>query len=198
MTSKSELRKIFKQKRDSLDADEVLTRSRRINENFLQNLFPKIYQQNPEGIFSLYLASGKEVSSYFIADFFEKNRIKFCYPQIIKKDRHLDFALHDEKTNLITSKFYPQILEPAAGKKIFPDFLIIPLLAFDSDLSRLGMGGGFFDRTIDFLKKKKSHIVTIGLAFDLQQSRASLPLDHTDCRLDFIVTEKNIFSSSHS
>jgi 5-formyltetrahydrofolate cyclo-ligase len=60
------------------------------------------------------------------------------------------------------------------------------------------MGGGFFDRTIESLKKKKSKIITIGLAFDFQLSQDYLPTEETDQNLDFAVTEKNLFSSSRT
>lgn len=195
--NKSSLRKIFQKQREALLAKEVLERSEKINQNFLQNLLPKIYPQSDERIFSLYLSSNNEVSTKIIADFFRKNQIKFSYPKVIAKDRELEFIACDQGSKFISNKFYPDILEPESGEKVFPDILIMPLVAFDSNLSRLGMGGGFFDRTIEFLKKKKSRIITTGLAFDFQQSQESLPLDNTDCALDFIVTEKNIFLPNH-
>ena len=55
------------------------------------------------------------------------------------------------------------------NKTIEPDILIIPLLAFDKSLSRLGMGGGFFDRTIQYLRSQNSQLITIGLAYDFQE-----------------------------
>ena len=48
---------------------------------------------------------------------------------------------------------------------MYPDILLIPIVAFDKNLNRLGYGGGYYDRIIEFLKKKKK-IITIGLAFD--------------------------------
>ena len=69
----------------------------------------------------------------------------------------------------------------------------MPLLAFDSKLSRLGMGGGFFDRTIEFLKQEKP-IITIGLAYDFQDFRGNLPVEESDQKVDFIVTQTRIIS----
>ena len=68
--------------------------------------------------------------------------------------------------------------------------LLIPLVAFDKNLNRLGYGGGYYDRIIKFLKKKKK-IITIGLAFDFQKFN-SLPISKFDQKLDYIVTNKNI------
>jgi len=118
------------------------------------------------------------------------------YPKIVKKNHQLDFILAAKNQALEPSKFFSNILEPQDGEKVFPDFIILPLLAFDLDLSRLGMGGGFFDRTIEFIKQKNSSLTTIGLAYDFQRAENKLPFEKTDQKLDFIVTETNIFSAS--
>lgn len=193
---KSKLRKIFKQKRSSFSREEVVKKSQQINQNFIKSLLPKIYQKNSDKIFSLYLPSGNEVTTELIAEHFRKNKIKFSYPKILKQNHPLEFFLSDEDQQFVPNKFFPKILEPISGQKILPDFVILPLLAFDSDLSRLGMGGGFFDRTIQNLKMHKSEIITISLAYDVQRLHENLPIEKTDQRLDFIVTEKNIFLAS--
>ncbi len=194
-TEKSKLREIFKQKRSSLSREEVVKKSQQINQNFIENLLPKIYQKNSDKIFSLYLSSGNEVTTNLIAEHFKKNKIKFSYPKISKKNHPLEFILADKNQQFAPNNFF-SILEPISGEKILPDFLILPLLAFDADLSRLGMGGGFFDRTIQNLKTHKSKIITIAVAYDVQRLYENLPIEETDQRLDFIVTEKNIFSAS--
>jgi 5-formyltetrahydrofolate cyclo-ligase len=197
ITSKKQaLRKIFKEKRSSLSALEVEEKSRAISQNFIQNLLPKIYQKNSEKIFSLYFSSSNEVKTIDIADYFQKNDISFSYPKITKQDHYLDFIKTQKNQKFIANHLYSRLLEPFSGKKIFPDILILPLLAFDADLSRLGMGGGFFDRTIEFLKNQKKPIITIGLAYDFQRSREPLATENTDQKLDFIVTEKTIFPAS--
>ena len=193
---KSKLREIFKQKRSSLSREEVVEKSQQINQNFIENFLPKIYQKDSNKIFSLYISSGNEVTTNLIAEHFKKNKIKFSYPKIFKKSHPLEFILADENQQFAPNKFFPKILEPVFGEKILPDFLILPLLAFDTDLSRLGMGGGFFDRTIQNLKTRKSEIIAIALAYDVQRLHKNLQIEKTDQRLDFIVTEKNIFSAS--
>lgn len=69
-----------------------------------------------------------------------------------------------------------------------PDWLIIPMLGFDANKTRLGYGGGFYDRTIPTLKPKK----TIGLAYEIQFCSEIHARDH-DIRLDHIVTEKAVY-----
>ena len=191
---KSKLRQIFKQKRLALTPEEVAEKSQEICQNFISNLLPKIYQKNLT--FSLYLASSNEASSAALAKFFQENQIDFSYPKILQKNQPLEFILATKGSRFAANKFYPQLLEPIDGEKVLPDFLILPLLAFDADLSRLGMGGGFFDRSIAQLKIAKLQIITIGLAYEFQRARETLPTENTDQKLDFIVTEKNIFARS--
>jgi 5-formyltetrahydrofolate cyclo-ligase len=193
---KAELRTIFSKKRSALNSSEINKLSLQINQNFITHLLPKIYNRNSDKIFALYLPSAKEVNTQLIAKYFQENQVVFCYPKITKKDSHLDFILAEESQILVPNQFYPKILEPVAGKKIFPDYLILPLLAFDDKMSRLGRGGGFFDRTISFLKKQKPQIITIGLAYDFQRSNKIVTDKTTDQKLDFIVTEHMIFSAN--
>ncbi len=195
--NKSQLRESFKYLRSQLSADDVIKNSAAINKNFIENLLPKIYQKNSGKIFSLYVATGNEVKTDLIAEHFKKNEIKFSYPKIIEKNRHLDFILNDEKRvgqGLVTSKLYPKIYELNDGENVYPDILIIPLLAFDSNLARLGMGGGFYDRTIEFLKIKRN-IITIGLAYNFQLYDSPLATSKHDQSLDFIVSAGYILSA---
>lgn len=191
---KSRLREIFKKKRLSLAQSEVKEKSKEINQNFIKNLLPKIYKKDSQKIFSLYLNVQNEVATDALAEFFLKEEIKFSYPKIVQKNLQLEFLLFTENQKFQSNKFYPNLSEPLEGEKVFPDFFIIPLLAFDSDLSRLGMGGGFFDRTISHFKKLNPNLVVIGFAYDFQNYEKNLPLEETDQKLDFIVTQGAIFT----
>lgn len=193
---KSKLRKIFKEQRSALSPEEVTKKSQQINQKFIDDLLPQIYSKNSKGVFALYLSSGNEVATNLLAEHFRKNHIKFSYPKIVEKNQELEFILSEKNQEFAPNRFFPKVIEPTAGEKISPDFIILPLLAFDEHLSRLGMGGGFFDRTIESLKKQKPQIIAIGLAYEFQRARDILPIEKTDQKLDFIVTEKNIFSAS--
>ena len=82
------------------------------------------------------------------------------------------------------------IPEPTSSKKIYPDILLVPLVAYDNHLNRLGYGGGFYDRYIEKIEKIKK-IIKIGLAFSCQKIK-NIPLSKYDKKLDFIITEKEI------
>ena len=51
---------------------------------------------------------------------------------------------------------------------LYPDILLVPLVAFDKNFNRVGYGGGFYDRYIKKVKKIKK-VITIGLAFSFQK-----------------------------
>ena len=198
LIQKKLLRQVFNSKRMSLSSDEVRQESQKINQNFLQNLLPKIYCKKLNYTFSLYLPIYTEVSTDLILRHFKKNKIQFCYPKITQKNSALDFILHENGQSFVKNEFYSKIIEPINGKKKNPDFLILPLVAFDVELSRLGMGGGFFDRTIENLKNQNLKITTIGLAYDFQGFDKILPTEKTDQKLDFIVTQNSVFCRKSS
>lgn len=74
--------------------------------------------------------------------------------------------------------------------EVFPDFLIVPLAAFDREGYRLGYGAGYYDMTIARLHGMKS-IVTMGIAFAAQEVKA-VPKTPRDEKLDFILTEREV------
>jgi 5-formyltetrahydrofolate cyclo-ligase len=73
-----------------------------------------------------------------------------------------------------------------------PDVLLVPLMAFDRKGYRLGYGGGFYDRTLELLRAKKT-VIAIGVAYAAQEVD-SVPHDSHDQALDFVMTEKGIFA----
>jgi 5-formyltetrahydrofolate cyclo-ligase len=82
------------------------------------------------------------------------------------------------------------IPEPEKKFLVFPDILLVPLVAFDKKLNRLGYGGGYYDRLIAKLSKKKK-IIKIGLALSIQKIN-NVPTNEYDQKLDHIITNKYI------
>ena len=84
------------------------------------------------------------------------------------------------------------IREPLAqAPEVFPDVLIVPLLAFDRVGQRIGYGAGYYDMTISRLRAMKP-VTAIGIAFACQQT-AQVPITPRDARLDLVLTEAAIF-----
>jgi len=75
---------------------------------------------------------------------------------------------------------------------LVPTLLLVPLLAFDAKGFRLGFGGGYYDRTLDALRRGGG-VVAVGLAFAAQQSPA-LPSDPWDQPLDMVFTEEGLLT----
>lgn len=78
------------------------------------------------------------------------------------------------------------------------DILFMPLLGFDEKGCRMGMGGGYYDTSLDFLVKRKHWHKPrlIGLAFEAQKV-ASLPADPWDVPLDGVLTERRFYRFSN-
>ena len=83
---------------------------------------------------------------------FKKNKFNISLP-IIKKNFQMDFYSWSFSEPLKINKY--GIPEPESKNIVYPDVLLIPLLAFDKNLNRLGYGGGYYDRLIERLSKKK-------------------------------------------
>ncbi|WOI55798.1 5-formyltetrahydrofolate cyclo-ligase [Palleronia sp. LCG004] len=81
---------------------------------------------------------------------------------------------------------------PAEGDWIDPEILIVPLVAFDRRLNRLGYGGGFYDRTLEGLRAARPTIA-IGFAHSAQEL-PEIPVEPTDQPLDLVVTEREIIA----
>ena len=118
---------------------------------------------------------------------FKKKNIRISLPVIRKKSR-MDFIQCSLDGIFSINKY--GIPEPTDGKVVYPDILLVPLVAFDKNFNRLGYGGGYYDRLIKSLKRKKN-IITIGLAFDFQEVY-SIPVSNYDQKLDYVVTNKKV------
>lgn len=69
------------------------------------------------------------------------------------------------------------------------DLLLMPLVGFDQQGNRLGMGKGYYDKTLATISTLKRRPTLIGVAFSCQQVE-KIPVDSWDIALDMIVTEK--------
>ena len=127
-----------------------------------------------------------EVDGIKILKKFEKYNYIVSLPKI-KKKSDMDFYSWTTNDPLTINEY--GIPEPTSNKIKYPNILLVPLVAFDKNLNRVGYGGGFYDRYIKKIKKIKKTI-TIGLAFSFQKVREIRTNNH-DIKLDFIITEKN-------
>tara|TARA_B100000989_G_scaffold44743_1_gene28544 strand:- start:7 stop:552 length:546 start_codon:yes stop_codon:yes gene_type:complete len=134
-----------------------------------------------------YYPYNNEIDCIQILKKLEKKSYIICLPKI-KNNFQMDFIQWSFKEPLVINKF--GIPEPSTGKVKFPDIILIPLLSFDKNLNRVGYGGGYYDRYIQRVKKRKKPLL-VGLAYLFQRVK-KIPINKYDIELDFIVTEKNI------
>lgn len=79
--------------------------------------------------------------------------------------------------------------EPAGGEEGECGIALIPLLAFDGNMYRLGQGKGCYDRYL-----RSRNIIRIGLAFNRQRAETVFPAPH-DIPMDYIVTESGVYTA---
>jgi len=107
---------------------------------------------------------------------------------VIKKNNEMDFYYWSTKSLLKLNKF--GIPEPEKIKKVLPDVIFVPIVAFDNRLYRIGYGGGYYDRYIQKLSTKKKNFFKVGIAHSSQKI-TQVPINKYDKKLDIIITEKN-------
>jgi 5-formyltetrahydrofolate cyclo-ligase len=110
---------------------------------------------------------------------------RLCVPVIEGRGLPLMFREWTPDCALIEGPFKAMI--PERGDWLTPEVLIVPLVAFDAALNRLGYGGGFYDRTLAKLRAA-APVEAIGFAF-AGQELPRVPADATDQPLDAVVTE---------
>ena len=98
----------------------------------------------------------------------------------------MDFYKWSLKDPLKINKY--GIPETVSNRKIYPRVLLVPLVAFDYKLNRLGYGGGYYDRYISKLQTYNK-IIKIGIGFSFQKVKR-ITTNKFDKKLDFIMTEK--------
>ena len=113
-----------------------------------------------------------------------------CVPVIEAEARPLKFRHWTPEAAMIDGPFGAQV--PQTGDWLEPQVLIVPLLAFDARGYRLGYGGGFYDRTLERLRRL-GPVTAIGFAYSAQEIE-TVPTEATDEPLDLIVTERGILA----
>ena len=180
--NKSQLRKKLLQHRRSLSKSEVKTAS----EFCCLQLLQLDHFKQAKNI-AVYFAINNEIDlALFIDEAIKKNKTLYL-PCLA--DQQLIFRHYQPDQPLIKNKF--SIFEPSRTAKImFPenlDLVITPLVAVDKKGYRLGMGGGYYDRSFAFLKnQKKIKPTLLGVAYDWQIID-SVDHNHWDICLDQVL-----------
>ena len=180
---KAFLRKKFLKRRR-----KVHTVRKKFNFNKIFFLIKKHFK-NKKITIAGYYPSDKEVN---ILDFLmnaSKKKYKIILP-VIKPKNKIEFKSWLFKQPLYLNKF--GILEPKDSKeRAFPDLVLVPLVAFDKYLNRIGYGKGFYDRSLKKINKIKKKTIFLGIAYSFQKCDF-IPVNKNDFKLDYIFTERGI------
>ncbi len=115
-----------------------------------------------------------------------KQGVKLALPVIVATDAPLEF--HAWKPGDLMTDGPMNIPQPSKAVPVYPDCLLIPVVAFDAKNYRLGYGAGFYDRTLAQMAQTPA---TIGTAFAFQRVEDIRPHAY-DLALDYIVTEEGV------
>ena len=171
---------------------KILKIREKINKKNIQidfNLILKILKKEKitKNLIGGYYPVNFEIDDLELLKKLEKKKFEISLP-VIKKNFQMDFYKWSFSNPLKINKY--GIPEPETKNIVYPDILLIPLVAFDKNLNRLGYGGGYYDRLIEKISKKKK-IIKIGLALSVQKID-KVPINVYDQKLDYIVTNKYI------
>jgi len=187
-----EIRNIIKEKRSQLSEKELHLTSKAITERIRSFKFPKELTK-----IGIYYAVNNEVDVHPLCKILWQES-KRVYLPIVEKKKLL-FGEYRDTSNLKNNRF--KIPEPIVGiesqiSAFELDLIFMPLVAFDPMGNRIGMGGGFYDRTLDNkqLDNDLKKPILVGVAYEFQKQNQIQP-NPWDIPLDMIFTESKIYHS---
>lgn len=132
-----------------------------------------------------YVAMGSEVDPARLLAEAEALGCIIALPHVTSRAAPMRFLRCETGAPLTSGPF--GLLQPADdAEALTPDIVLVPLLAFDDQMMRLGQGAGHYDRALSLL----DDAVAIGLAWSIQHSE-HLPSDPWDQPMNAILTEKS-------
>ena len=184
--------KFYLRNRSLLKRKKKYLTVKNFNFNLIFNLIRKHFNKK-KIIIAGYYPSNYEVDILNFLERASKNKFRIVLP-VIRSSKTMSFKLWIFKEPLYVNKF--GMLEPKDTKKeIIPDLIMVPLVAFDVRLNRIGYGKGYYDRSLQKIRKNKKETISIGIAYSFQQC-TRIPVDKHDFKLDYIFTERGIISSN--
>jgi len=187
ITQKKNLRKILTEKRNLIKKNAT--------EEFNIDAFNKLIKSiefNKINSVASFMSIRSEISTKQLNKKIIQMKKKIAFPVIEKSSEELIFKKLNYDKNFKLGQF--NIPEPTKdNKEIIPQLFFVPCLGFDLSGYRIGYGGGFYDKTFAKLKKLNLIFYTVGFAFD-KQKQNKLPREKYDYKLDFVLTEKQLYT----
>ena len=192
-TEKTDLRRSLRTRRNTLSAEEQRVAARHLAAKLVST---RLFLASRR--IACYLPNDGEIGTRFIIEHIRRMR-KTCYLPVISRLSHdrLWFAKHEHGVKLAINRF--GIPEPVVKARELArarelDLILLPLVGFDDHGNRLGMGGGFYDRSLAFLRQRsrwrKPNV--FGLAYDFQRVNG-LEADPWDVPMQGVVTDQAVY-----
>ena len=167
------MRAEFRQRRRALSAETQRQHASAI----ARHVLPRIGALD---VVSVYMAQDGEVDLQEVVEGCWNRGVAVALP--VLQGHTMFFRAHRRGAALQANRF--GIREPASAEPLAPTVVLAPLVAFDDEGHRLGMGGGFYDRY--FAARPAAH--RFGVAHDCQRTTC-LPADESDIPLAAVATE---------
>lgn len=182
--SKTQLRSELRQRRQRLTATEQRAAARAV-----AHRIGGLPQWSTARRIALYRAADGEIDTDPLVELARADN-KLLFLPVVRADDNLAFAAWLAGEHLSPNRY--GIPEPPAAARRCPaaelDILFLPLVGWDRRGGRLGMGAGFYDRTLSGIQRP----LLIGLAHACQEV-GEIPMDEWDIGLDFIATDNALY-----
>jgi len=181
--AKSELRRQARARHDALPADMRAAAAQAI----AARPFPISLARKT--IVSCFMPIGNEINPIPLMRNLAALGAQLALPAIAGRGKPLTMRAFAFGQRLVAGTWGIREPDPEAPE-VFPDVLLVPLLAFDRTGHRIGYGAGYYDLTIAALRARKA-VTACGLAFAAQEI-ANVPTTPRDVRLDLVLTEREV------
>ena len=184
--------KFYLRKKSLLKRKKKYLTAKKFDFKLIFNLIRKHFHKK-KIIIAGYYPSNYEVNILKFLEKASRKKFKITLP-VIKSSNKMSFHSWIFKEPLYVNRF--GILEPKnSKKKIIPDLIMVPLVAFDNHLNRIGYGKGYYDRSLKKIRKIKKNAISLGIAYSFQKC-TQIPVNNNDFKLDYVFTEKGIINSN--
>lgn len=185
------IRKQIRHKRKSLSARDQTNAAHHIGKQ-LEHFPPLLTAKHV----ALYLSTDGELDTRSIIEYCWQTGKNVYLPVLHPFSQgHLLFLNYTPETQMVENKYHisePKLTLPAVIPMAQLDIIFTPLVAFDEHGQRLGMGGGYYDRSLEHWYKTGEGAVPVGLAHDCQQVEL-LPSEQWDIPLPYVITPHKIW-----
>lgn len=197
MSARNSIRKTMREKRRALSQQQRALAAEKFADHFSKS---RIFL-NSEHI-AFYMANDGELDPVCLMEI-AWSMGKSCYLPVLtaNHDKSLMFATYEPGDPLQYNRYgigEPLVAARHRVKARSMDLIIMPLVAFDKKGNRIGMGGGYYDRTLGYLKSRSSWLKPklVGIGYEFQQV-ASIAEESWDVPLTIIATDKSLLEADN-